>query len=83
MSAAWFCVLEADFEEVGPSHVPDDFAELDKLGVINICGVDREGRPTIIVAASRFPNNNTKEHSQLLKYITFKLGLFILKIFQF
>ena len=42
--------LEADFEEVGPRNVPEDFDELDKLGVINVCGVDRDGRPIIIVA---------------------------------
>lgn len=42
--------LEADFEEVGPRDVPEDFDELDKLGVINVCGVDRDGRPIIIVA---------------------------------
>lgn len=68
---------DADFEVVGPSEVPHDFADLDKLGVINICGVDRDGRPTIIVAASRFPNNNSKEHDQLLKYIKYKLDDYV------
>ena len=82
--------------------------------MINVCGVDRDGRPIIIVAmaenkiifikkktqkffkmcqlsgfsknrlienfstcilaACRFPNNNSKEHDLLLKYIKFKLG---------
>ena len=61
---------------MGPSEIPEDFGELEKLGVINICGVDREGRPIIIVSACRFPNNNTKEHLKLLEYIKFKLGTF-------
>ena len=52
----------------------EDFSELERAKVINICGVDKDGRPVIVVAACRFPNNNTKEHQQLLRFIKAKLG---------
>lgn len=66
--------VEDDFKEVAVSSSNEDFSELERAKVINICGVDKDGRPVIVVAACRFPNNNTKEHQQLLRFIKAKLG---------
>lgn len=65
---------EDDFAEVSGSSSNEDFSELERSKVINICGCDKDGLPVIVVAACRFPNNNTKEHHQLLRFIKAKLG---------
>jgi len=68
---------EDDFKEVAVSSSNEDFSELERAKVINICGVDKDGRPVIVVAACRFPNNNTKEHQQLLRFIKAKLDIYV------
>ncbi|CAG5104981.1 Oidioi.mRNA.OKI2018_I69.chr1.g1727.t1.cds [Oikopleura dioica] len=68
---------EDDFKEVAVSSSTEDFTELERAKLINICGVDKDGRPVIVVAACRFPNNNTKEHQQLLRFIKAKLDIYV------
>ena len=46
-----------------------NFGDLEKLGVINICGVDKKGLPMIVVSACRFPLNTSEEHHQLFDFI--------------
>ena len=59
---------DADFAEA-QADVGVNFGDLEKLGVINICGVDKKGLPMIVVSACRFPLNTSEEHHQLFDFI--------------
>jgi len=67
---------DADFADAA-GEVGDQFAQLEKTGVINICGVDKKGLPMIVVAACRFPLNTSDEHHQLFGFIQAKLDAYV------
>jgi len=69
-------LTDADFEEA-QNDVRSQFGELEKLGVINICGVDKKGLPMIVVSACRFPLNTSEEHHQLFDFIQAKLDDYV------
>merc|ERR1711935_545546 len=70
------CLTDADFADAA-GEVGDQFAQLEKTGVINICGVDKKGLPMIVVAACRFPLNTSDEHHQLFGFIQAKLDAYV------
>lgn len=51
-----------------PSDQPEEFRTIEKLNIISVSGVDREGRPVIVVSAVRLPPSGEINHQTLLQY---------------
>lgn len=55
----------------------EDFTDIANLGIIDLVGDDKAGRPVIVVYALRLPNNKMFDHEKFLRYLIHTLDRFV------
>ncbi|XP_065838140.1 rho GTPase-activating protein 1-like [Oscarella lobularis] len=72
-------VASAEAAEAEPSTPSEkvDFSDIEKHNIVSVGGTDKEGRPVIMVSATRLPARHNIDHGRLLDYLKHTLDQYV------